>query len=116
MATPALFDLGGLQGIDDRYAGKHQHERIEEADDFDQVDVVRRRPDRAPKRITMYAPINAAKNMISVDRNSHMNSLPFGSGKRGLINQFDVMRMFGSGHDGDFQGENGEWRNVEGPA
>ena len=29
----------------------------------------------------MYAPINAAKNRISVDRNSHMNSLPFDNGK-----------------------------------
>src|SRR5688572_16482097 len=36
-----------------------------------------------PKRITMYTPIKAAKNMISVDRKSHIISLPLGSGKDG---------------------------------
>jgi hypothetical protein len=31
----------------------------------------------------MYTPINAAKNMISVDKNSHMNVLPRDIGKPG---------------------------------
>jgi hypothetical protein len=33
--------------------------------------------------MTMYVPISAAKNIISVDRNSHIHSFPFGSGKAG---------------------------------
>ena len=36
----------------------------------------------------MYTPINAAKNMISVDKNSHMNSLPLGSGNPGWYSSF----------------------------
>src|SRR3954468_4030790 len=34
----------------------------------------------APKRSTIYVPINPAKNMISVERNSHRHVLPFGIG------------------------------------
>ena len=39
----------------------------------------------APKRSTMYVPISPAKNMISVERNSHRHVLPLGIGKRGLV-------------------------------
>ena len=37
----------------------------------------------APNRSTMYVADQPAKNMISVDRNSHTINLPFGSGKPG---------------------------------
>ena len=37
----------------------------------------------APKRSTMYVPISPAKNMISVERNSHRHVLPFGIGSAG---------------------------------
>ena len=37
----------------------------------------------APNRSTMYVPISPAKNMISVDRNSHTISLPLGIGRPG---------------------------------
>ncbi|PQO43012.1 hypothetical protein C5Y93_25175 [Blastopirellula marina] len=37
----------------------------------------------APKRSTMYAPMSPAKNMISVERNSHKQSLPLGIGSAG---------------------------------
>ena len=37
----------------------------------------------APNRSTMYVPISPAKNMISVDRNSHRHVLPLGIGNAG---------------------------------
>ena len=37
----------------------------------------------APNRSTMYAPMRPAKNIISVDRNSHKHSLPLGIGSAG---------------------------------
>ena len=50
----------------------------------------------APNRSTMYVPIRPAKNMISVDRNSHRHVLPLGIGKRGLVLELRWRRM---GHD-----------------
>ena len=49
----------------------------------------------APKRSTMYAPISPAKNMISVDRNSHRNSLPLGIGSAGWYSRPDVVAVGG---------------------
>jgi hypothetical protein len=40
-------------------------------------------PSGAPKRSTMYVPMRPAKNMISVERNSHRNSLPLLIGSDG---------------------------------
>src|SRR4029078_9048307 len=37
----------------------------------------------APKTRTMYVPMSPAKNMISVERNSHRHVLPFGIGSAG---------------------------------
>ena len=40
-------------------------------------------PGGAPKRSTMYVPISPAKNMISVERNNHKQSLPRPMGSAG---------------------------------